>query len=146
MEGVWLKVPAHVGKQLLVCRVGPSQRGRAEAPRGAGGPLQSPRGPSPVCGPGARWRHAPHTALRGWVSPQVHDRLDRHCCGFEPEPTEPCVEERLRQKCGNPGELRLVHILVCPLATQTAVFLPPPEDAVGEFRDGVALGAPSLAP
>lgn len=53
-------------------------------------------------------------ALRGGVSPQVHDRLDRYCCGFEPEPSEPCVEEGLREKCANPGELRLVHILVCP--------------------------------
>ncbi|XP_014390419.1 PREDICTED: protein FAM198A [Myotis brandtii] len=43
---------------------------------------------------------------------QVHDRLDRYCCGFEPEPSEPCVEEGLREKCTNPGELRLVHILV----------------------------------
>ncbi|KAL1782560.1 FAM198A isoform X2 [Sigmodon hispidus] len=43
---------------------------------------------------------------------QVHDRLDRYCCGFEPEPSEPCVEERLREKCRNPDELRLVHILV----------------------------------
>lgn len=53
----------------------------------------------------------PHT-LRGRVSPQVHDRLDRYCCGFEPEPSAPCVEEGLREKCGNPEELRLVHILV----------------------------------
>ncbi|XP_048190674.1 Golgi-associated kinase 1A [Perognathus longimembris pacificus] len=43
---------------------------------------------------------------------QVHDRLDRYCCGFEPEPSEPCVEERLREKCRNPAELQLVHILV----------------------------------
>ncbi|XP_006893120.1 PREDICTED: protein FAM198A [Elephantulus edwardii] len=43
---------------------------------------------------------------------QVHDRLDRYCCGFEPEPLDPCVEERLREKCRNPAELRLVHILV----------------------------------
>uniref|UniRef100_A0A8C6R7N4 Golgi associated kinase 1A n=2 Tax=Nannospalax galili TaxID=1026970 RepID=A0A8C6R7N4_NANGA len=43
---------------------------------------------------------------------QVHDRLDRYCCGFEPESSDPCVEERLREKCQNPGELRLVHILV----------------------------------
>nr|XP_020138996.1 protein FAM198A isoform X4 [Microcebus murinus]XP_020139025.1 protein FAM198A isoform X4 [Microcebus murinus] len=43
---------------------------------------------------------------------KVHDRLDRYCCGFEPEPSEPCVEERLREKCRNPAELRLVHILV----------------------------------
>lgn len=56
----------------------------------------------------------PHP-LKGWVSPQVHDRLDRYCCGFEPEPSDPCVEERLREKCQNPGELRLVHILVRPL-------------------------------
>ncbi|XP_077609827.1 Golgi-associated kinase 1A isoform X3 [Crocuta crocuta] len=42
---------------------------------------------------------------------QVHDRLDRYCCGFEPEPSDPCVEEGLREKCRNPGELRLVHIL-----------------------------------
>uniref|UniRef100_A0A8I5KS46 Golgi associated kinase 1A n=1 Tax=Homo sapiens TaxID=9606 RepID=A0A8I5KS46_HUMAN len=44
--------------------------------------------------------------------PLVHDRLDRYCCGFEPEPSDPCVEERLREKCQNPAELRLVHILV----------------------------------
>ncbi|KAI6055099.1 Golgi-associated kinase 1A isoform X1 [Marmota monax] len=43
---------------------------------------------------------------------QVHDRLDRYCCGFEPELSDPCVEERLREKCRNPAELRLVHILV----------------------------------
>ncbi|XP_037704315.1 Golgi-associated kinase 1A isoform X2 [Choloepus didactylus] len=43
---------------------------------------------------------------------QVHDRLDRYCCGFEPEPSDPCVEERLREKCRNPAELQLVHILV----------------------------------
>ncbi|KAM4821436.1 Golgi-associated kinase 1A [Thomomys bottae] len=43
---------------------------------------------------------------------QVHDRLDRYCCGFEPEPSEPCVEEGLREKCRNPAELQLVHILV----------------------------------
>ncbi|XP_034339914.1 Golgi-associated kinase 1A isoform X2 [Arvicanthis niloticus] len=43
---------------------------------------------------------------------QVHDRLDRYCCGFEPEPSDPCVEEGLREKCRNPEELRLVHILV----------------------------------
>ncbi|CAH6777584.1 Gask1a [Phodopus roborovskii] len=43
---------------------------------------------------------------------QVHDRLDRYCCGFEPEPSDPCVEEGLREKCRNPDELRLVHILL----------------------------------
>ncbi|XP_069504945.1 Golgi-associated kinase 1A isoform X2 [Ambystoma mexicanum] len=43
---------------------------------------------------------------------QVHDRLDRYCCGYEPDPSEPCVEERLHDKCQNPEELALVHILV----------------------------------
>ncbi|KAM6160934.1 Golgi-associated kinase 1A [Erethizon dorsatum] len=43
---------------------------------------------------------------------QVHDRLDRYCCGFQPQPSDPCVEERLREKCRNPAELRLVHILI----------------------------------
>ncbi|XP_043823413.1 Golgi-associated kinase 1A [Dromiciops gliroides] len=43
---------------------------------------------------------------------QVHDRLDRYCCGFQPEPSDPCLEERLREKCRNPSELLLVHILV----------------------------------
>ncbi|XP_068944709.1 Golgi-associated kinase 1A isoform X2 [Petaurus breviceps papuanus] len=43
---------------------------------------------------------------------QVHDRLDRYCCGFHPESSDPCLEERLREKCRNPGELLLVHILV----------------------------------
>lgn len=65
-----------------------------------------------MCGP-----RAPVALVLGpqrTVSPQVHDRLDRYCCGFEPEPSDPCVEERLREKCRNPGELRLVHILVCP--------------------------------
>ncbi|KAM4687916.1 Golgi-associated kinase 1A [Discoglossus pictus] len=43
---------------------------------------------------------------------QVQDRLDRYCCGFNPDPTEPCVEELLHDKCRNPKELVLVHILV----------------------------------
>ncbi|KAM9308155.1 Golgi-associated kinase 1A [Gastrophryne carolinensis] len=43
---------------------------------------------------------------------QVQDRLDRYCCGFNPEPTESCVEELLHDKCRNPRELILVHILV----------------------------------
>ncbi|XP_036123231.1 Golgi-associated kinase 1A [Molossus molossus] len=70
---------------------------------------------------------------------QVHDRLDRYCCGFEPAPTEPCVEERLRQKCANPGELRLVHILVrsshpCHLVyIDNAANLQHPEDRLN-FR------------
>ncbi|XP_040208996.1 Golgi-associated kinase 1A [Rana temporaria] len=43
---------------------------------------------------------------------QVQDRLDRYCCGFRPDSTEPCVEELLHDKCRNPKELILVHILV----------------------------------
>nr|XP_033785962.1 Golgi-associated kinase 1A isoform X2 [Geotrypetes seraphini] len=43
---------------------------------------------------------------------QVQDRLDRYCCGFHPDPKESCVEERLHDKCRNPEELFLVHILV----------------------------------
>uniref|UniRef100_A0A8C5QST2 Golgi associated kinase 1A n=1 Tax=Leptobrachium leishanense TaxID=445787 RepID=A0A8C5QST2_9ANUR len=43
---------------------------------------------------------------------QVQDRLDRYCCGFNPDPTEPCVEELLNDKCQNQKELVLVHILV----------------------------------
>ncbi|XP_014343042.2 Golgi-associated kinase 1A [Latimeria chalumnae] len=43
---------------------------------------------------------------------QVHDRLDRYCCGFNPEPSHPCVEDMLRDRCRNPKELLLVHILV----------------------------------
>ncbi|XP_047627218.1 Golgi-associated kinase 1A isoform X2 [Phacochoerus africanus] len=54
---------------------------------------------------------------------QVHDRLDRYCCGFEPEPSDPCVEERLREKCRNPRELRLVHILVRSSDPSHLVFI-----------------------
>ncbi|XP_062894571.1 Golgi-associated kinase 1A isoform X2 [Mobula hypostoma] len=43
---------------------------------------------------------------------QVHDRLDRHCCGFNPETSEPCVEDLLHEKCDNLKEQLLVHILV----------------------------------
>ncbi|XP_051879483.1 Golgi-associated kinase 1A [Pristis pectinata] len=43
---------------------------------------------------------------------QVHDRLDRHCCGFNPEISEPCVEDLLHEKCSNLKEQLLVHILV----------------------------------
>nr|XP_056713049.1 Golgi-associated kinase 1A [Euleptes europaea] len=43
---------------------------------------------------------------------QVHDRLDRYCCGFQPDPSEPCVQELLHEKCRNPSELALVHILI----------------------------------
>ncbi|XP_041533366.1 Golgi-associated kinase 1A isoform X1 [Microtus oregoni] len=54
---------------------------------------------------------------------QVHDRLDRYCCGFEPEPSDPCVEEGLREKCQNPEELRLVHILVRSSDPSRLVFI-----------------------
>ncbi|XP_068791667.1 Golgi-associated kinase 1A [Struthio camelus] len=54
---------------------------------------------------------------------QVHDRLDRYCCGFQPEPSEPCVEEMLHDKCRNPAELALVHILVRRSAPSRLVFI-----------------------
>lgn len=61
---------------------------------------------------------------------QAHDRLDRSCCGFEPEPSDPCVEERLREKCRNPGELRLVHILVRSSDPSRLVYI----DNAGSLR------------
>lgn len=61
---------------------------------------------------------------------QVHDRLDRYCCGFEPEPSDPCVEEGLREKCRNPGELRLVHILVRSSDPSRLVYI----DNAGNLR------------
>ncbi|NWS73462.1 F198A protein, partial [Crotophaga sulcirostris] len=54
---------------------------------------------------------------------QVHDRLDRYCCGFEPDLSDPCVEERLHEKCRNPSELVLVHILVRRSAPSRLVFI-----------------------
>ncbi|KGL88783.1 Protein FAM198A, partial [Charadrius vociferus] len=54
---------------------------------------------------------------------QVHDRLDRYCCGFQPDPSEPCVEERLHEKCRNPAELVLVHILVRRSSPSRLVFI-----------------------
>ncbi|NXX83632.1 F198A protein, partial [Urocolius indicus] len=54
---------------------------------------------------------------------QVHDRLDRYCCGFQPDPSEPCMEERLHEKCRNPEELILVHILVRRSAPTRLVFI-----------------------
>ncbi|NXY78976.1 F198A protein, partial [Glareola pratincola] len=54
---------------------------------------------------------------------QVHDRLDRYCCGFHPDPSEPCVEERLHEKCRNPAELVLVHILVRRSSPSRLVFI-----------------------
>ncbi|XP_054241100.1 Golgi-associated kinase 1A [Indicator indicator] len=54
---------------------------------------------------------------------QVHDRLDRYCCGFQPDPSEPCMEEMLHEKCQNPAELVLVHILVRRSAPSRLVFI-----------------------
>ncbi|XP_008502629.2 Golgi-associated kinase 1A [Calypte anna] len=54
---------------------------------------------------------------------QVHDRLDRYCCGFQPDPSEPCVEEMLHEKCRNPAELVLVHILVRRSMPSRLVFI-----------------------
>ncbi|NXG44613.1 F198A protein, partial [Psilopogon haemacephalus] len=54
---------------------------------------------------------------------QVHDRLDRYCCGFQPDPSEPCVEDMLHEKCQNPEELALVHILVRRSAPSRLVFI-----------------------
>ncbi|NXN67498.1 F198A protein, partial [Himantopus himantopus] len=54
---------------------------------------------------------------------QVYDRLDRYCCGFQPDPSEPCVEERLHEKCRNPAELVLVHILVRRSSPSRLVFI-----------------------
>ncbi|NXP11094.1 F198A protein, partial [Thinocorus orbignyianus] len=54
---------------------------------------------------------------------QVHDRLDRYCCGFQPDPSETCVEERLHEKCRNPAELVLVHILVRKSSPSRLVFI-----------------------
>ncbi|NXJ82550.1 F198A protein, partial [Trogon melanurus] len=54
---------------------------------------------------------------------QVHDRLDRYCCGFHPDPSEPCMEEMLHEKCRNPVELVLVHILVRRSAPSRLVFV-----------------------
>ncbi|XP_041899835.1 Golgi-associated kinase 1A [Corvus kubaryi] len=54
---------------------------------------------------------------------QVHDRLDRYCCGFQPDPSEPCVEEMLHEKCRNPAELVLVHILIRRSAPSRLVFI-----------------------
>ncbi|XP_068426611.1 Golgi-associated kinase 1A [Clinocottus analis] len=54
---------------------------------------------------------------------QVSDRLDRCCCGFTPEPTELCVENRLHAKCGRAQELLLVHILVRKAEPSRLVFI-----------------------
>ncbi|XP_065256293.1 Golgi-associated kinase 1A [Emys orbicularis] len=54
---------------------------------------------------------------------QVHDRLDRYCCGFQPDPAEPCMEEMLHDKCRNPAELVLVHILIRGSEPSRLVFI-----------------------
>ncbi|XP_007436748.2 protein FAM198A [Python bivittatus] len=54
---------------------------------------------------------------------QVHDRLDRYCCGFQPDSSEPCVQELLHEKCRNPAELVLVHILVRRSKPSHLVFI-----------------------
>nr|XP_003222246.1 PREDICTED: protein FAM198A [Anolis carolinensis] len=54
---------------------------------------------------------------------QVHDRLDRYCCGFQPDSSEPCVQEMLHEKCRNPAELVLVHILIRKSKPSHLVFI-----------------------
>ncbi|XP_062980745.1 Golgi-associated kinase 1A isoform X2 [Elgaria multicarinata webbii] len=54
---------------------------------------------------------------------QVHDRLDRYCCGFQPDASEPCVQEMLHEKCRNPSELLLVHILIQRTKPSHLVFI-----------------------
>ncbi|XP_071325890.1 uncharacterized protein gask1a isoform X2 [Trachinotus anak] len=54
---------------------------------------------------------------------QVHDRLDRYCCGFTPDPTEVCVENLLHDKCHNTKDLLLVHILVRKADPSRLVFI-----------------------
>ncbi|XP_057287538.1 Golgi-associated kinase 1A [Pezoporus wallicus] len=85
-----------------------------------------PQGPMPAAGdapcssiPRGEWSRL---ALFDFLL-QVHDRLDRYCCGFQPDPSEPCVEEMLHEKCRNPAELVLVHILVRRSAPSRLVFI-----------------------
>ncbi|XP_062848394.1 Golgi-associated kinase 1A [Trichomycterus rosablanca] len=54
---------------------------------------------------------------------QVNDRLDRYCCGFQPDPTEMCVENLLNVKCANSKDLMLVHILVRRTDPSRLVFI-----------------------
>uniref|UniRef100_A0AAY4CM58 Golgi associated kinase 1A n=1 Tax=Denticeps clupeoides TaxID=299321 RepID=A0AAY4CM58_9TELE len=54
---------------------------------------------------------------------QVNDRLDRHCCGFQPEPSDLCMENLLRVKCSNSRNLGLVHILVRSSDPSRLVFI-----------------------
>ncbi|KAJ0000059.1 hypothetical protein NQD34_011901 [Periophthalmus magnuspinnatus] len=54
---------------------------------------------------------------------QVNDRLDRYCCGFKPDPSDLCVENRLNSRCGNTRDLQLVHILVRRANPSRLVFI-----------------------
>ncbi|XP_072317310.1 Golgi-associated kinase 1A [Eucyclogobius newberryi] len=54
---------------------------------------------------------------------QVNDRLDRYCCGFKPDLSDLCVENRLQSKCGNTRDLQLVHILVRKADPSRLVFI-----------------------
>ncbi|KAM9488966.1 Golgi-associated kinase 1A [Clarias gariepinus] len=54
---------------------------------------------------------------------QVNDRLDRYCCGFQPDPADMCVENLLNVKCANPKDLMLVHILVRRTDSSRLVFI-----------------------
>ncbi|NXE05260.1 F198A protein, partial [Lophotis ruficrista] len=88
--------------------------------------MLQPHGPTQVAGDGpcsniprGEWSRL---ALFDFLL-QVHDRLDRYCCGFQPDPSEPCVEERLHEKCRNPAELVLVHILVRKSTPSRLVFI-----------------------
>ncbi|KAJ0065797.1 hypothetical protein NL108_000012, partial [Boleophthalmus pectinirostris] len=54
---------------------------------------------------------------------QVNDRLDRYCCGFKPDPSDLCVENRLHSRCGNTRDLQLVHILVRKAEPSRLVFI-----------------------
>ncbi|KAI5106255.1 protein FAM198A isoform X1, partial [Silurus meridionalis] len=54
---------------------------------------------------------------------QVNDRLDRYCCGFQPDPADICVENLLNVKCAHPKDLMLVHILVRRTDPSRLVFI-----------------------
>lgn len=126
------------GSKPSQCKVSwPEEQAEAHHSRGPAAELT--RAEIPEGGPRAQEARVldvvdpPPPPAQRTVPPQVHDRLDRYCCGFEPEPSDPCVEERLREKCRNPGELRLVHILVCPWVTaDSGLPVCSSADAVGE--------------
>ncbi|KAM9231004.1 Golgi-associated kinase 1A [Leptosomus discolor] len=88
--------------------------------------MLQPRGPTLAAGdalcssiPRSEWSRL---ALFDFLL-QVHDRLDRYCCGFQPDPSETCMEEMLHEKCRNPAELVLVHILVRRSSPSRLVFI-----------------------